>query len=172
MKERLLRDLHAYHDGELRGLRRWWTERRLARDPAARAELARLAKLGAALRDEAAESPAPDLWSRIVMELPPAAPAAAPRAAQGSVGFTLPKWAGALVAAGAVAYALLVVGPSPSVRPLASQPAEPEVVGSKVLLLDTGRRPAFILQDDREATIIWLLPKQNADAGRKTHGTG
>jgi anti-sigma factor RsiW len=168
MKERLLRDLHAYHDGELRGPRRWWTERRLARDPAARAELARLAQLGAAMRDEAGASPAPDLWSRIVMDLPPAAaPAAEPHAAQG--GFTLPKWAGALVAAGAVAYALLVVGPTPSIRPLASQP---EVAGSKVLLLDTGRRPAFILQDDREATIIWLLPKQNADAGRKTHGTG
>jgi anti-sigma factor RsiW len=164
MKARLLRELHAYHDGELGGPRRWWVERRIARDPAARAELARLSQMGAMLRADAAETPAPDLWRQIVLQLPAAAREA--DAGRGGLGFSFPKWAGALVAAGAVAYALLVVGPTP---PAPGPAAEP---GSSVLLLDTGRRPAFILQDDREATIIWLLPKQKPDAGRKQDALG
>jgi anti-sigma factor RsiW len=158
MSKRLVRDLHAYHDGELRGLRRWWLERRIADSPAAQAELARLRELGAALRAQAEQTPAPDLWSAIVMQLPPAAPAAA--SVRERAGFTLPRWAGAVVAAGAVAIAVLVMpggGPPPG-------PALPVLRGSAVQLLDTGRRPAVILQDDGEATIILLLPKQKIAA--------
>ena len=79
MSDRLVKDLHAYHDGEIRGLRRWWLERRIAADPAARGELERIRELGAALRAQAEQTPAPDLWGAIVMQLPPALPAAPER---------------------------------------------------------------------------------------------
>lgn len=172
MNERLTRSLHAYHDGEFRGIARWWLERRIARDPAAQAELARLAQLGEALRVQADEAPSPDLWSAIVLQLPPATPAAEPARESESLfgGFTLPKWAGALVAAGAIAVAVVVVTPrgGPEIAP----PGVPVFRGSSVQLLDTGRRPAFILQDDSEATIIWLLQKQKTGAGRNQDALG
>jgi anti-sigma factor RsiW len=163
MSERLVKDLHAYYDGELRGLRRWWLERRIAANPAAQAELARLREVGAALRTQAEQMPAPDLWSAIVMQLPPAVPQAARE--RDGFGFTLPKWAGAAVAAGAVAVAFLLMpgsGPTPG----------PAFRGSAVQLLDTGRRPAVILQDDAEATIILLLPKQKIEAGGMSDAVG
>jgi anti-sigma factor RsiW len=164
MSERLVKDLHAYHDGELHGLRRWWLERRIAENPAAQAELARLREVAAALRTQAEQTPAPDLWSAIVMQLPSALPQAAP-ARERDFGFTLPKWAGAAVAAGAVAIALVLMpgsGPTPG----------PAFRGSAVQLLDTGRRPAVILQDDAEATIILLLPKQKLEAGGMSDAVG
>jgi anti-sigma factor RsiW len=158
MSERLVKQLHAYHDGELTGLRRWWLERRIAANPRAQSELARLRELGAALRAQAEETPAPDLWSAIVMQLPAAVPAAEAARERDGFGFTLPRWAGAVVAAGAVALAVFVMprGDAP--------PLQADVRGSAVQLLDTGRRPAVILQDDGEATIILLLPKQNLAA--------
>lgn len=164
MSERLVKDLHAYHDGELRGLRRWWVERRIAASPAARAELERIRELGAALRAQAEQTPSPDLWSAIVLQLPPAVPEPATARDRDGFGFTLPKWAGMIVAAGAVAVAFLVMpggAPAPS-------PVPPAVRESAVQLLDTGRRPAVILQDDAEATIILLLPKQKV-AVEETH---
>jgi anti-sigma factor RsiW len=165
MSERLVKDLHAYHDGELHGLRRWWLGRRIATNPAAQAELARLREVGAALRTQAEQTPAPELWSAIVMQLPSAVPQAAPARERDGFGFTLPKWAGAAVAAGAVAIAFLLMpgsGPTPG----------PAFRGSAVQLLDTGRRPAVILQDDAEATIILLLPKQKIEAGGMSDAVG
>jgi anti-sigma factor RsiW len=154
MSERLVKDLHAYHDGELRGLRRWWVERRIAASPAAQAELERIRELGVALRAQAEQAPSPDLWSAVVLQLPPVLPAPAPARERDGFGFTLPKWAGMAVAAGAVAVAFLVMpGGAPT-------PLPPAVRDSAVQLLDTGRRPAVILQDDAEATIILLLPMQ------------
>jgi hypothetical protein len=41
-----------------------------------------------------------------------------------------------------------------------------------VQLLDTGRRPALVLQDDAEATIILLLPMQKVAAGGAHDGVG
>jgi anti-sigma factor RsiW len=165
MSERLVRELHAYHDGELRGLRRWWLERRIAGDPAAQAELVRIRELGTALRAQAEQVPAPDLWSAILMQLPATPPAAPPAEERDGFGFTLPKWAGAVLAAGAVALALLVV-PGRSPTPV------PAIRGSAVQLLDTGRRPAVILQDDTEATIILLLPLQKVAAEGASHEVG
>lgn len=171
MSKRLTRSLHAYHDGEVDGIARWWLERRIARDPAAQAELARLGQLGEALREQADEAPAPDLWSAIVLQLPAAMPVAEPaRESEGLFGgFTLPKWAGAVVAAGAIALAVIV---TPRGGPEISPPGVPAFRGSSVQLLDTGRRPAFILQDDSEATIIWLLQKQKTGAGRNQDALG
>ena len=168
MSERLVKQLHAYHDGELSGLQRWWLERRIAGSPAAQAELARIRELGVALRAQAEQTPGPDLWSAIVLQLPPAAPAAAPAARHGDWGFSLPRWAGAAVAAGALALAFFVFpGSQPSVVPGLGEPR-----GSAVQLLDTGRRPAVILQDDAEATIILLLPKQKLVAEGVSDGIG
>ncbi len=153
--ERLIRDLHAYRDGELRGWRAWGVRRRLARDSRARAELAGLEQIGAVLRAQAEEAPAPDLWSQIVVQLPAAAPAAG---ATGSAraGWRLPQWAAAGV--------FFLMPPAP---PEAAAPS-----ASAILMLDTGRRPAFILQDDGEATIIWLLQMQKVAAGREQDGVG
>jgi anti-sigma factor RsiW len=170
MDERLLEQLHAYHDGELTGLRRWWLERRIAGNAAAQAELARLRELAAALRAQAEQTPAPDLWGAIVMQLPAAAPEAAPARSDGSWGFRLPRWAGAAAAAAALALAYLGL---PGSSPSGSGGSEPPALrGSAVQLLDTGRRPAVIQQDDQEATIILLLPKQTIDAGRTSDAVG
>ena len=155
MNARLIRDLHAYHDGELRGPRRWLLERRLGGDAEAQDELARIALLGGLLRAQAEEVPTPDLWGRIVMALPATAPAAEPAR---RLDWGVPQWAGAAVAAAALATVLLLAPPAP---PPTGASGGPE---SSVLMLDTGRRPAFILQDDREATIIWLLQAQTADS--------
>ncbi|HEY8123245.1 MAG TPA: hypothetical protein VII78_18130 [Myxococcota bacterium] len=168
MSERLVRDLHAYHDGELHGLRRWWLERRIAASPEAQREVERIRELGAALRAQAEQAPAPDLWGAIVLRLPSAVPPAPSARERDGFGFRLPPWAGVVVAAGAVAVAFLVMpGGAPTPPRIA-----PAVRGSAVQLLDTGRRPAVVLQDDGEATIILLLPKQNADAGRTSDVVG
>jgi anti-sigma factor RsiW len=168
MSERLVKDLHAYHDGEISGLRRWWLERRIAASPAAQAELAHIRELGTALRAQAEQTPAPDLWSAIVLQLPQPAPEAEVSRRREGFGFTLPKWAGAAVAAGAVAAAFLLI-PGGGTAP---DPLTPALRGSAVQLLDTGRRPALILQDDAEATIILLLPKQKAAAEGVSDGVG
>jgi anti-sigma-K factor RskA len=164
MSERLVKQLHAYHDGELSGFSRWWFERRIARSPEVQRELARLRGLANALRAQAEQVPAPDLWSAIVLQLPAPAPAAEPSREREGFGFTLPSWAGAAVAGLAVA---LVATLAPTTKPLAPTPHE-----SAVQLLDTGRRPAVVLQDDSEATIILLLPKQKLAAEEATHVVG
>jgi anti-sigma factor RsiW len=164
MSERLVKDIHAYHDGEVRGARRWWLERRIAASPAAKAELARLRELGSALRAQAEQTPAPDLWGAIVMQLPAALPQAEPARERDGFGFRLPKWAGPAVAAGAVAVAFFLMPGGGTVSP--------EIRASAVQLLDTGRRPAVILQDDAEATIILLLPKQKIAAGETSDVVG
>ena len=98
-------------------------------------------------------------------------PAAEPaRESEGLLGgFKLPKWAGALVAGGAIALAVFL---TPRGGPEIAAPRVPVFRGSSVQLLDTGRRPAFILQDDSEATIIWLLQKQKTGAGRNQDALG
>ncbi len=139
--------LQAYHDGELG----FWAARRvrrqLAEDPRASAELAQLHELGNLLRSQAEEVPSPDLWRQIVAQLPPAegvveAPARA--------GWGLSQWASAAALAVSLAWAVVLVPRTGETLP----------TPGSVLLLDTGRRPAFILQDDRNATIIWVLPLQ------------
>ena len=62
--------LHAYHDGELSGLARWWFERELRRSPDLQRELASLRRLSGLLRDHEAEAGDVDLWDRIALGLP------------------------------------------------------------------------------------------------------
>jgi hypothetical protein len=153
--ERARRELEAYHDGELSLLGRLRVRRRLARDPAAARELEGLRALGAALRDgeRRAEAGVPDLWPALRAELGAAGQAhasAAPRAG-GARAAARPAWPWVRVAvtaaAGAAAALALTLalagGDAPAARSLR--------------WLDAGGSPAMVLQDDPEATIIWLL---------------
>ena len=75
--------LHSYHDGELSGFQRWRFERELRSSAALRAELARLASLGDALREHDAAAPAPELWDAIAQRL---------RAADARRAEVVPSW--------------------------------------------------------------------------------
>lgn len=141
--ERRTLQLHAYHDGELGRWARWRFERRLARDPDARAELAGLRSLGELLRESEDLAETPDLWSAIRPALPRRPEVSR---AERDLGGWLPSWAPAGLAAAAVAV-MLAVGLGGGDAP------DP----SSLRWLDTGGRSAAVLQDDGEATIIWIL---------------
>ena len=61
MGAKAMEELHAYHDGELRGLARWRFERRLRREPELRQQLDRLAGLGNLVRASETEAAGPEL---------------------------------------------------------------------------------------------------------------
>ena len=64
------RDLNAYHDGELSGLRRWVFERRLARSAGLRAELEGLKRLSRCVQELDPQPPSVDVWDEIAIHLP------------------------------------------------------------------------------------------------------
>jgi anti-sigma factor RsiW len=146
--------LHAYHDGELRGLARWRFERRLARDPAMRQQLEVLAETGRLLREAAAEAAAPDLWEAIRLRLPALdaqrAEAAEALAAPRSRLWALSPWVGVGVAAAALALAIGV------------EWGDASLPGS-VRWIDSRGTPLMVLQDDRKATIIWVIEGEPGD---------
>lgn len=144
------RELEAWLDGELGPWARRRAARRAARDPEARAEAAFWREVRGLLREEAAETPAPDLWPALRARLPaaPAREARRPRAA----------WLGAAAAAAAAAVALAVG--------LSGGDAAPGPASLR--WLDTEGKPAMVLQDDREATIIWLLEGPAEQGARGT----
>jgi anti-sigma factor RsiW len=155
-RERERQELHAYLDGELAFLRRWRVERRLARDPSARRELDAIAELGELLREQAAAQPVPDLWAGVRAQLA-TAPRPAPLEADDALPAPapwLPAWLGAALAAASVA-AVMASG-------VLSGDAAP--VGS-VRWIDANRKPVMVLQDDRDATIIWVLEKPAETSG-------
>jgi anti-sigma-K factor RskA len=151
MTERDERRLHAYHDGELRGLARWRFERQLARSPALQKELRGLAELGLLLRERAAEAPGPELWDRIALRLPAedARREAAASERQTARGF------GWLPPLGAAAAALAVV--ALAAQQWLTAPALPQA--GVVRWMDSRGRSVMVLEEDgrSEATIIWLL---------------
>jgi anti-sigma factor RsiW len=159
-RERERLELAAYHDGELSWLARRRVQKRLAHDAAARRELAVLSDLGALLREQASAAPAaPDLWAGVRAQLATARrPEAldADDALAGRAGW-LPAWLGAGLAAASVA-AVMASGA------LAGDAAP---VGS-VRWLDGKGKPVMVLQDDRDATIIWVLdePKRSSGGAR------
>lgn len=154
MKERTL---HAYHDGELGPLGRWRVRRALARSADARRELERLAAMGRLVRESAAEAPGPELWTAIQARLPAAA-RPLPEVAAGPAPWL--RWAApALAAAAAVAL----------VWTLSIWGAEPALDGS-VRWLHAGDKSAVVLQDDREATIIWVLDTPAGTTSWGAHG--
>jgi anti-sigma factor RsiW len=150
------RELHAYRDGELSRWRRWRVERRLARDAAARRELASIAELGALLREQGALESGPDLWPdvRARLALAPRPQALDADDALASPAPWLPAWLGAGLAAASVA-ALMATGMlARDARSVAS-----------VRWLDAKGKPVMVLQDDRDATIIWVLQKPEQVSG-------
>jgi anti-sigma factor RsiW len=159
--------LHAYHDGELGALARWRTRRRLARDPSARAELARLAELRGLVRELAAEPPTPDLWPGIASRLgaiDAGVAAGGEASTPGGTGLSIlrawlrPLAAGALVAAAATAWLVL------------SAPTE-TATGGVVRWIYTKGKPVMVLEGGEDATIIWLLDEAPGEqTGRRRAG--
>jgi hypothetical protein len=138
----------AYYDRELGPLRAWLARRRLARDPAARRELAALAALGDAVRAAAADLPEPSLWGTLAGRLRAIdAELVAERpvgAGWRGLGWRRPLAAG--VAAAAVVALLFAVFAPPA-----------EDGGGVVRWLDTRGRPVMVLENAGDATIIWLI---------------
>jgi anti-sigma factor RsiW len=151
------RELQAYHDGELGPLARWRVRRELARSARAREEIARLGEVGLLVREVVDEVPAPDLWAAIQARLPAQAPSSRER----TVG--APPWLRWAAPAVAAAAALALVWT------LSVGEVEAELAGS-VRWLDAGDRSAVVLQDDREATIIWVLDPLPGSTSRRVHG--
>lgn len=156
LAEAELRALHAYHDGELRGLTRWRFERRLARSPELQRELSGIDELGALLRERAAQAPGPELWERIALRLPAAdarrAVAAAPAVAARRLGWLPPLGA----AAATLAVAALV----------AQQWLAPAAVDQAgvVRWMDSRGRSVMVLEEEggNATTVIWLLDGERA----------
>jgi anti-sigma factor RsiW len=155
-RKRESEELHAYQDGELPFYRRWRVERRLLREASAQRELASVAELGALLREQAAAQPTPELWAAVQAQLA-TAPRPAPLEADDALPATtpwLPGWLGAAIAAASVAGVM-------ASGVLAGDAAP---VGS-VRWIDANRKPVMVLQDDRDATIIWVLEKPEETTG-------
>ena len=151
-------DVAAYSDGELRGWRRWWFERRLARSPALRAELDELRRVSRWVRALEVEARSVDLWDRIALRLlaldAELAEARAAREAGRWAPFARPLAAVAAGAALAVAIALGIMQDG-----VASKPGV-------IRWLDTGGRGVMVLEDQGDATIVWLLDAPEEDAGK------
>ena len=163
-EEREAMDLQAYLDGELSAWRRFRVERRLARDPDARRELGTLREMGGLVRETVEESQAAtgDVWSAIEGRLA-VTPAPTVEGASDAAGRAPLRWGAGLAGVGAaLALTLLVFGdpdggPSEAARVLAPGSVE---------WLDTGGEATMVLQDDDEATIIWVV----SDAAEATRG--
>ena len=153
-RDRINGQLHAYYDGELHGLARWRFERRLARDPAVRQELLALEETGRLLREVESEQAAPDLWEAIRLRLPAldarrAEPEEAPGVARSRL-WALSPWVGVGVAAAVLALAIGV------------EWGDASVAGS-VRWIDSRGDPLMVLQDDSQATIIWVIEGETGD---------
>jgi anti-sigma factor RsiW len=171
------RDLNAYHDGELSGLRRWLFERRLSRSPRLRAELEELKRLARWVQGVGAQPPSADVWDDIALRLPAIDAEFAEqrqrlaeqrqrrgeqrqrRAEQRQTRDERREWRGMdwlaaysrPLAAAAITVALALalflgimedaVSPTPGV----------------IRWLDTGGRSVMVLEDQGDATIVWLL---------------
>lgn len=143
--------LHAYHDGELSGVRRWRFERRLRREPALRRALSGLRSLREQLQALEAGAPTPDVWEVVARRLPAADARRAEAATRAqTAGRGLGWWMAPLGAAVATAAVVLMVvygGFWP----------KPQVTGGVVRWIDSGDRSVMVLDDDPDTTIIWVL---------------
>jgi anti-sigma factor RsiW len=153
-RDRISEQLQTYYDGELHGLARWRFERRLARDPAVRQELLALEETGRLLREVEGEQAAPDLWEAIRLRLPAldaqrAELEEAPGVARSRL-WALSPWVGVGVAAAVLALAIGV------------EWGDASVPGS-VRWIDSRGKPLMVLQDDSQATIIWVIEGETGD---------
>ena len=151
LAERDERALHAYHDGELRGLARWRFERRLARSPALQRELRGLSELGLLLRERAAAATGPELWDRIAQRLPAADARRQAETATRATPWRL-GWLPPLGAAAAALAVAAVVAQQWLTAPALDQ-------AGVVRWMDSRGRSVMVLEEDEqnEVTIIWLL---------------
>jgi len=142
------RNLHAYYDGQLGTVARWWWRRRIARSPRLNRQLVQLVEVGNWVR-QADLQQTPDLWDQIALRLPAidAVRADTPAEASGLLRWTglRPVMAAAATAAAVVAVALVTIGDGPGQR------------AGAVRWLDTGGRSVIVLDDPETATIVWLL---------------
>jgi anti-sigma factor RsiW len=164
------RDLSAYHDGELSGLRRWLFERRLSRSARLRAELEELKRLARWVQGVDPQPPSADVWDDIALRLPAIdaqfaeqrqrrAEQRQRRAEQRQrraerrerlgmdwlAAYSRPLTAAAVTAALALALFLGIM-----------EDAAPPTPGI-IRWLDTGGRSVMVLEDQGDATIVWLL---------------
>lgn len=170
-RDEIERWLDLYHDGELKGLRRWWFERLLRRNPGLHRDLAVRDQLRSLIRETAGASETPDLWGSIANQVAAHAPpermsererrAASPRSLGGWL--SLPPWlsparlgpALAGVAAVAVFYAIPVRWTS--LGGVESAAADNHGV---VRSISSQGRPVVVLEGSDEATIIWLMDSE------------
>lgn len=145
--------LHAYRDGELGRLARWRFERRLAREPALRRELEALESMAELARGVDARAPVPDFWSRIAPDLE-RIDAEREAAAPGLRIPGLDAWLRPALLATAAAAAV-VVAVFVGLRDTGA-PALGESIGV-VRWIDPGARSVLVLEDEADATIIWVL---------------
>ena len=149
-------ELHAYQDGELPLWRRWRVARRLARDAAAQREVAAIEAVRTLLREQAATLPEPDLWEGVRAQLATAArpaPLHVEEARPAQLPW-LPAWLGAGIAAASVALVMASGVLSGDAAPVGS-----------LRWLDSKGKPVMVLQDDRDATIIWVSEKPTELSG-------
>ena len=146
------RDLNAYYDGELSGLRRWIFERRLARSPRLRTELEELKRVSCWVQELHPQSPSVVVWDDVALRLPAIDASREerrePRAQLGMdwlVSYSRPIAAVAASAALALALFLGIMEDT--------APAMPGMIR----WLDTGGRSVMVLEDQGDATIVWLL---------------
>ena len=142
--------MYAYHDGELGAFGRWRFERRLARSADLRAQLDKLREIGSLMRESQPTDPSPDLWDAIALRLPAAdaqreAPAESAGPLVGWLSAHRPLAAAAATAALAVALVLGIIREGPGTHP------------GVISWLDTGGRSVMVLEDQSNATIVWLL---------------
>ncbi len=152
-REPSVEDLHAYCDGELRGLARWRVRRWLARSGEARSELEILARGAEWAREVDREAASgPDLWQAIAARLPAIDVARVEGDGASSGAWLRGLGWSAAAAAGAAALAFFLLSP--------------QTGGTQaVRWLDTGGRPVLVLEG--EATIIWLLDAPSSDVSRE-----
>ena len=171
------RDLNAYHDGELSGLRRWLFERRLSRSPRLRAEFEELERLARWVQGAGVQPPSVDVWDDIALRLPAIdAQFGEQRQRRGEqrqrrdeqrqrrderrerrgvdwlAAYSRPIAAVAVTAALALALFLGIM-----------EDAAPPMPGM-IRWLDTGGRSVMVLEDQGGATIVWLLEAPEAGA--------
>ncbi len=153
------RALHAYHDGELRGLALWRFERRLGKKPGLGRELAALGRIREAAREIDDRQPGPELWERIALRLPALDARRAEAATKPRRRATLLMPLGAAVCATGVAIGVALWLPTGDTE-----------TGGAMRWMDGGDRDVMVLRDDAEATIIWLLDSGSPGAARGGSG--
>jgi anti-sigma factor RsiW len=167
------RDLNAYHDGELSGLRRWMFERRMERSPGLRAELEAMKRLSHSVQALGLQPPNVDVWGEVALRLPAIDAELNGRRrgrdAQLRGDVEQRAWFGMdwlavysrplTAVAAAVALALtLFLG--------IMEDSAPATRGM-IRWMDTGGRSVMVLEDQDDATIVWLLdvPEGGASKG-------